>query len=86
MLKVWETSNRYHLFHSLAMLAVPFTIQAKKDVTSSSKAGWLFAAGIVLFSGSLYAMVLTNQRKLGAITPIGGLCLIGGWVSLAMGV
>ncbi|GAB5355887.1 hypothetical protein AAMO2058_000243400 [Amorphochlora amoebiformis] len=85
MLTVWETSNRYHIFHSLAMLFVPLTITSR-DQAKYSKSGWLFGIGILLFSGSLYTLVLTGNKKLGAITPIGGLCLIGGWVALAFGV
>ena len=49
-------------------------------------AGWLFVAGTLLFSGSLYAMTLTGMRALGAITPIGGVCFIAGWVCLAVAV
>mmetsp|Transcript_4632 Transcript_4632/g.8803 ORF Transcript_4632/g.8803 Transcript_4632/m.8803 type:complete len:123 (+) Transcript_4632:27-395(+) len=81
MLEVWETANRYHFFHSLAMMLVPMTPAPK---VASPRSGWIFATGIILFSGSLYAMVLTGNRKLGAITPIGGLCLIGGWVALGL--
>ena len=74
LLKTWETAAHYHLVHSVAVL-----------VARNSNRGYaagLFSAGIVLFSGSLYALVLTGQRKLGAITPIGGLCMIAGWLAL----
>mmetsp|Transcript_6342 Transcript_6342/g.9898 ORF Transcript_6342/g.9898 Transcript_6342/m.9898 type:complete len:85 (+) Transcript_6342:273-527(+) len=83
MLEVWDTSNRYHIFHSLALLFVPQTLVGKS--TKSSYAGQFFSAGILIFSGSLYAMVLSGNRKLGAITPIGGLFLIGGWLALGFG-
>ena len=74
MLKAWETAAHYQLIHSVALLAAPF---ARKPHV----AGGLFGAGILLFSGSLYAMVLTNNRKLGAITPIGGLMMCFGWLA-----
>jgi uncharacterized membrane protein YgdD (TMEM256/DUF423 family) len=74
----WETAARYHLAHALALLAVAAHPAAPRH------AGWLFVAGILLFSGSLYAMTLTGARGLGAITPLGGLCLIAGWLALAL--
>jgi len=77
LMEVWETAARYHLFHALALCAVA------AHPRTPGAAGWLFFAGIVIFSGSLYTMTLTDQRWLGAITPIGGLCLIGGWIALA---
>jgi len=73
----WDTGSRYHLVHALALALVA------AHPASPRLAGWLFVAGITLFSGSLYAMTLTGVRGLGAITPLGGLCLIGGWVALA---
>jgi uncharacterized membrane protein YgdD (TMEM256/DUF423 family) len=78
MLKNWETAAHYHLMHSLALLGVASIAKRNHHLI-----GGLFVGGIVLFSGSLYAMVLTNQRKLGAVTPIGGLAFIGGWLALA---
>ena len=88
MLEVWETANRYHLLHSFALLMVPMAPGARAALAKGavSKSGWLFASGITLFSGSLYSMVLTGNTKLGAITPVGGLALIGGWVALAGGI
>ncbi len=77
LLVTWETAARYHLFHALALGLVAVHPAAPKW------AGVLFVAGILLFSGSLYTMVLTGQRWLGAITPIGGVCLIAGWLVLA---
>ena len=73
----WDTGSRYHLVHAVALALVA------AHPASPRLAGWLFVAGIALFSGSLYAMTLTGMRGLGAITPLGGLCLIGGWVALA---
>ena len=77
LLEVWETGARYHMFHALALLGV-----AAHPKTPDA-AGWLFIAGTLLFSGSLYTMTLTGHRWLGAITPIGGVCFILGWLVLA---
>ena len=77
MIDVWNKAVLYHLVHGIALLLV-----AALGVTSRVP-GWLFVAGIVIFSGSLYLMALTNVRWLGAITPIGGLCFLAGWAWLA---
>jgi uncharacterized membrane protein YgdD (TMEM256/DUF423 family) len=77
LLEVWHTGSRYHLIHALALVAV--AVHPGKPAA----AGRLFLAGIVLFSGSLYAMTLTGARWLGAITPLGGLAFIAGWLVLA---
>ena len=76
LLDVWETAARYHLIHAVALLGVA------AHPARPALAGWLMVAGIVVFSGSLYTMTLTGQRWLGAITPIGGLCFIAGWLAL----
>jgi uncharacterized membrane protein YgdD (TMEM256/DUF423 family) len=73
----WQTAARYHLVHAVAIVLV--ALHPRRPFA----AGVLFTAGIVLFSGSLYVMALTELRWLGAITPLGGLCLIGGWGTLA---
>jgi uncharacterized membrane protein YgdD (TMEM256/DUF423 family) len=78
----FETAARYHLIHALAIVAVAWVVNRFPGPLSQA-AGWLFASGIVLFSGSLYALVLTGTRMLGALTPIGGLLFIGGWTALA---
>jgi uncharacterized membrane protein YgdD (TMEM256/DUF423 family) len=83
LLQTWDTAARYHLMHSLALLVVPFAGMIKQQPLW---AGRLFLTGIVLFSGSLYALVLSKNRSLGAITPIGGLCLIAGWIALGLGI
>ncbi|HEX4825950.1 MAG TPA: DUF423 domain-containing protein [Candidatus Polarisedimenticolaceae bacterium] len=83
MLAVWETASRYHLVHALALLATGWAASRWPGVWTSA-AGWLFVSGIAIFSGSLYALALSGVRALGAITPIGGLCLIAGWVCLGM--
>ena len=77
-LEWWQTAARYHLVHAVALLGVA-AHPGKTDI-----AGWLFVAGMVLFCGSLYTMGLTGTRWLGAITPLGGLCFIGGWIALAL--
>ena len=83
MVAVWETAARYHVLHALALLATAWAVERWPGGLTSA-AGWLFLAGIVVFSGSLYALALTGVRALGAITPLGGLCLIAGWICLAL--
>jgi uncharacterized membrane protein YgdD (TMEM256/DUF423 family) len=83
MLAVFETGVRYHLIHALALLAVGWaTTRWPGGWVAAS--GWLFLAGIVVFSGSLYLMTLTGARWLGAVTPLGGLAFILGWLALAL--
>ena len=74
LLKTWETAAAYHLVHSVALLAA--------GAAGAPLAGALFTSGTMLFSGSLYALVLTGQRRFGAVTPVGGLLLTAGWVAL----
>lgn len=83
LVEVWETAARYHLIHALAILAAGWACE-RWPGGAAAASGWLFLAGIVLFSGSLYALTLTGIRALGAITPIGGLCFIAGWLALAV--
>jgi uncharacterized membrane protein YgdD (TMEM256/DUF423 family) len=83
MLAVFDTGVRYHLTHAVALLAVAWAAERWPGFWSAA-AGWSFAAGIVIFSGSLYVMVLTGARWLGAVTPLGGLLLIAGWCALAL--
>jgi uncharacterized membrane protein YgdD (TMEM256/DUF423 family) len=82
LLEVWQTGVHYHLVHALALLAAAWVAQ-RATGSQATLAGWLFVAGIVLFSGSLYAMTLTGIRALGAVTPVGGLAFIAGWLLLA---
>lgn len=82
-LDTWQTAARYHMYHALALVAVAWAAQ-RWGGGAVTLAGWLFVAGIVLFSGSLYALALTGIRVLGAITPLGGLCFILGWALLAV--
>ena len=83
MLAIFETGVRYHLIHALGLLAVAGAA-ARWPGWPVSAAGWLLAAGIVVFSGSLYVLAVTGARWLGAVTPIGGLCFIAGWTLLAL--
>jgi uncharacterized membrane protein YgdD (TMEM256/DUF423 family) len=76
MLEVWNKAVLYHFLHAIALLVLAL------HATGNRAAYYLIAAGIVLFSGSLYALALTNVRWLGAITPIGGLCFLAGWAWL----
>lgn len=82
LLAIWDTGARYHLFHALA-LGLAAWAAARFPGAASSAAGWLFLAGTVLFSGSLYALALTGIRALGAVTPLGGVAFVAGWVALA---
>jgi uncharacterized membrane protein YgdD (TMEM256/DUF423 family) len=83
MLAVFETGVRYQMYHALAILIVAAAIGHFGNVWLLSAAGWTFAGGIVLFSGSLYALTLSGVGGLGAITPIGGLLFLVGWGCLA---
>jgi uncharacterized membrane protein YgdD (TMEM256/DUF423 family) len=84
MLAVFETGVRYQMYHTLAMLIVAAAIGHIGGATLLVAAGWFFFAGVLVFSGSLYALALTSVRVLGAITPLGGLLFLIGWVSLAV--
>lgn len=82
LLDAFATGARYQLSHALALLAVAWGVgrwpQARLEL-----GGWLIAAGTIVFSGSLFLMALTGARRLGAITPVGGVLLIAGWTVLA---
>ena len=83
MLAVFETGVRYHMYHAFAILIVAAAIGSIGASRLLTIAGWSFSAGIVLFSGSLYALALTGVGTLGAITPLGGLLFLLGWGCLA---
>jgi uncharacterized membrane protein YgdD (TMEM256/DUF423 family) len=78
MLDAWNKAVLYHLVHAVALVALALHGGANRAVYL------LLASGIVLFSGSLYAMALTNVRWIGAITPLGGLCFLAGWAWLVI--
>jgi uncharacterized membrane protein YgdD (TMEM256/DUF423 family) len=83
LLEVFETGARYQMYHALALFAVAWLYQ-QTQAPAAQLAGWAFIAGILLFSGSLYAMALTGVRGLGAITPFGGALFLLGWGALAV--
>jgi uncharacterized membrane protein YgdD (TMEM256/DUF423 family) len=82
MLAVFETAVRYQMYHALGLCIVAWAVD-HYSVEKFSLVGWCFAAGILLFSGSLYGVVLTGTRWLGALTPIGGAAFLAGWSLLA---
>ena len=84
MLAVFETGARYQMYHALALLIVAAVIGRFGDSRLLVVAGWSFVAGILLFSGSLYALSLTSISTLGAVTPIGGVAFLAGWACLAL--
>ena len=83
-LNTFETAVRYQFYHALALVGVALVLARWPQAGAAVLAGWLFVAGVVIFSGSLYALVFSGVRWLGAITPIGGVAMIAGWVSLAV--
>lgn len=83
LLAVFETAVRYQMYHSLALVAVGLAAARWPDPLWAA-GGWLFVGGIVVFSGSLYALALTGLRWLGAVTPLGGLAFLAGWAACAV--
>jgi uncharacterized membrane protein YgdD (TMEM256/DUF423 family) len=79
-LEVFETGARYQMYHAFAILLVG--VLASSGARGMQTAGWLFQAGIVLFSGSLYVLALTGIKGLGAVTPLGGVAFLAGWLWL----
>ena len=84
LLATFETGVRYQMYHALALLAVAWAVTRWSGSHLPTSAGWLFVAGTVLFSFSLYLLALTGQRWLGAVTPLGGVAFVAGWVCLAL--
>lgn len=82
-LEVYKTGVQYHLIHALAVLFLAMLYDKVKDRRRVEACGWLFAVGIVLFSGSLYMLAITGVKILGAVTPLGGLCFLIAWALLA---
>ena len=81
-LEVWETAARYQMYHALGLLVVAY-LAAQKDARATRLAGWLFVGGTVLFSGSLYVLAVSGITWLGAVTPLGGVAFLVGWLVLA---
>ena len=82
MLAVWQTAMQYQMFHALVLMCI--VIAGSRTPNNLLRvAGWMFVVGTVLFSGSLYTLVITGIKALGMITPIGGVLFLGGWLVLA---
>ena len=84
MLAVFETGVRYQMYHVFALLIVSAAIGHLGHARLLAMAGWFFFAGILIFSGSLYLLVFSGARVWGAVTPLGGLLLLAGWMMLAL--
>lgn len=82
-LAVWETAARYQAYHALGLFLVAW-LSSRDPNKLVGWAGWCFAGGILVFSGSLYALALTGFKKLGAVTPLGGLAFMLGWLFLLL--
>ncbi|AIG25216.1 DUF423 domain-containing protein [Brevibacillus laterosporus] len=82
MLANFQTGAQYQMYHAFALVMTAVLLKVLGTSTLLTAAGWLFLVGIVLFSGSLYALSLSGVRKLGAITPLGGLAFLAGWACL----
>ncbi|MBF9237272.1 DUF423 domain-containing protein [Hymenobacter sp. BT683] len=82
----FETAVRYQFYHALALLAIGVLWAVRPELRALGTTGWLWVGGIIIFSGSLYALCFTGITKLGAVAPIGGLLLLGGWLSLLLAV
>ena len=85
MLAVWRTGVEYHFYHALALLMLGL-VARQMPSPAINAGGVCFAAGVLLFSGSLYALALSGIRVLGAITPLGGLLFLAGWALLGYAV
>lgn len=83
-LGTWETGVSYHLTHALALFGVAVLLRVAGDATLLRSAGWLFAFGVLAFSGSLYLLALGGPRWLGPVTPLGGLAFMAGWACIAV--
>ncbi len=86
MMTVYKTAVDYHMYHALALLGVAWAVSKWPGNSLLVWGGFLLLAGLIIFSGSLYILVLSNTRWLGAITPIGGVAFLAGWLCLAIGV
>lgn len=82
-LVIYEVAVRYQMYHALALVVLGVLV-SRRATAAAAVAGWSFVIGIVLFSGSLYALSLTDTRALGAITPFGGVAFLVGWAALAI--
>lgn len=85
MLSVWQTGVLYHLVHALGLFVIAWLVE-RTGSNLLGIAGWIMLAGIILFCGSLYLLVLTDTRALGAITPFGGVCFLLAWALTAWAI
>lgn len=85
LLAIFETGIRYQMYHGLALLAVALLLP-RLQAPQVTWAGWAFIGGVLVFSGSLYALALTGTRTWGAVTPIGGVLFLTGWICLGWGI
>ncbi len=83
LLAVFESGVRYQMYHALALIAISLGA-TRWSAAHLTAAGWLFVAGVVLFSGSLYLLTLTGVRWWGAVTPLGGVAFLAGWIALLL--
>ena len=83
MLTVWQTAVQYHMFHALGLILLGILIHLLPQAAQLRISGWLMLSGVVLFSGSLYVMVLSDVRALGMVTPLGGIAFLLGWLLMA---
>ena len=86
MQDIWHTAERYQFYHALALLALGLLMQTGLSGTAMTVTAWCFILGTFIFSGSLYLLAGSGIRVLGAITPIGGILLIIGWIALLIGI
>ena len=84
MIEVYQTAVQYHFWHALGLIAVGLAALHIKDSSLLVWSGWLMFAGILLFSGSLYALSMSGARWLGAITPLGGMAFMTAWTLFAI--
>ncbi len=84
LLAVWKTAVEYQMYHALALIGVGILLR-QTGASALNVAGWSFALGVLVFSGSLYILCLSGVRVVGAITPIGGVLFLIGWAALAYG-
>jgi len=83
-LEVYKTGVEYHFYHAIGLLIIGATALHMPENNLLSWSGWLLLAGILIFSGSLYLLTLTDTAWLGAVTPIGGVAFIAGWILFAI--
>jgi uncharacterized membrane protein YgdD (TMEM256/DUF423 family) len=86
LLAVYHTAVQYHFYHALGLIVIGLAAGQMPGSVWLKAAGWTMLAGIVLFSGSLYVLATTGHRWLGAITPVGGLAFMAGWILFAVAI